>query len=91
MLRYMLYDCKEDFLLLAKEITYLTNFTKLNELQVEERGQVNFNTGEIKNDYQIAPLILMGFIENAFKHSTASQSDVNNSFISSIVYQRQFF
>lgn len=73
-LRYMLYDCKEDFVALPKEIEHLKNFTQLNELQIEERGKVTFNTEGIKSGYRIAPLILTVFIENAFKHSTASQS-----------------
>ncbi|HUH45808.1 MAG TPA: histidine kinase, partial [Arenibacter sp.] len=73
-LRYMLYDCKEDFVALPKEIEHLKNFTQLNELQIEERGKVTFRTENIKSEYRIAPLILMVFIENAFKHSTASQS-----------------
>lgn len=73
-LRYMLYDCKEKFVSLPKEIAHLKNFTKLNELQIEERGNVSFQTKNIKPGHQIAPLILMVFIENAFKHSTASQS-----------------
>lgn len=73
-LRYMLYDCKEDFVSLPKEIDHLKNFTQLNELQIEERGKVAFRTENIKSEYRIAPLILMVFIENAFKHSTASQS-----------------
>ncbi len=74
-LRYMLYDCKEDYVSLSKEIEHLRNFTKLNELQIEERGQVNFITENLQPDYRIAPLILTVFVENAFKHSTASQSD----------------
>ena len=74
-LRYMLYDCKEKFVSLPKEIEHLENFTKLNELQIEERGKVSFKTKNITAEYQIAPLILTVFIENAFKHSTASQSD----------------
>ncbi len=73
-LRYMLYDCKEDFVALTKEIEHLKNFTLLNELQIEERGEVSFTTENIDSDYRIAPLILTVFIENAFKHSTASQS-----------------
>ena len=73
-LRYMLYDCKEDFVALSKEIEHLKNFTQLNELQIEERGEVNFTTENIDSGYRIAPLILTVFIENAFKHSTASQS-----------------
>lgn len=74
-LRYMLYDCKEDYVSLTKEIEHLKNFTQLNELQIEERGTVNFHTENIKTDYRIAPLILTVFVENAFKHSTASQSE----------------
>lgn len=74
-LRYMLYDCKEDFVALRKEIEHLKNFTQLNELQIEDRGKVTFQTQEIPTGYLIAPLILTVFIENAFKHSTASQSE----------------
>jgi len=75
-LRYMLYDCKEDFVPLKKEIEHLKNFTALNELQIENRGKVTFKTNNSSSNYKIAPLILMVFIENAFKHSTASQSDL---------------
>lgn len=74
-LRYMLYDCREDFVALSKEIEHLRNFTKLNELQIEERGAVTFVSENVEQGYRIAPLILSVFIENAFKHSTASQSD----------------
>lgn len=74
-LRYMLYDCKEDFVALNKEIEHLKNFTQLNELQIEDRGKVTFRSENIPHGYLIAPLILSVFIENAFKHSTASQSE----------------
>ena len=47
---------------------------KVSELQVEDRGKVSFNIEGGTQDYQIAPLLLMVFVENAFKHSTASQS-----------------
>lgn len=73
-LRYMLYDCKEDFVALPKEIEHLKNFTQLNQLQIEDRGKVSFKSENIDSQYLIAPLILTVFIENAFKHSTASQS-----------------
>lgn len=74
-LRYMLYDCKEKLVPLSKEIEQLDNFTKLSELQIEERGVVNFRAPTVPSNHQIAPLILIVFIENAFKHSQASQSD----------------
>lgn len=74
-LRYMLYDCKEKYVSLVKEIMHIKNFTALNKLQIEHRGNIQFNTNNIPSNYTIAPLILMVFIENAFKHSTASQSE----------------
>ena len=74
-LRYMLYECKEAYVSLAKEVEQLENFTRLYQLQIEDRGEVRFQTDNIRPSYQIAPLILIVFIENAFKHSQASQSD----------------
>ncbi|WP_343486657.1 histidine kinase [Allomuricauda sp. d1] len=75
LLRYMLYECKEKFVPLQKEIEQLHNFIKLSKLQIENRGTVLFDTYDIENRYKIAPLILIVFIENAFKHSQAGQSE----------------
>jgi hypothetical protein len=72
-LRYMLYDCREDFVPLEKEIDHLRSFTSLNALQIGDRGKVTF-TADKAGTLRIAPLILSVFIENAFKHSTSSQS-----------------
>lgn len=74
-LRYMLYECKETYVPLAKELEQLENFTQLYELQIEERGDVRFRVQHVPSGFEIAPLILIVFIENAFKHSQASQSD----------------
>ena len=74
-LRYMLYECREKYVPLEKEVAQLENFINLNEMQIEERGNVKFSAQNIELGYSIAPLILIVFIENAFKHSTASQTD----------------
>ncbi|SHJ48841.1 sensor histidine kinase [Pseudozobellia thermophila] len=73
-LRYMLYECKEKFVPLKKELEQVSNFIKLYKLQIEERGKVDFRISEIGSEYKIAPLILIVFIENAFKHSQSGQS-----------------
>jgi len=73
-LRYMLYDCKEDYVALHKEIDHLKSFIALYELQIGNRGVVAVSFKNLSTGYSIAPLILMVFIENAFKHSTSSQS-----------------
>ena len=75
-LRYMLYGCKEKYVPLWNELKQLENFVKLNELQIEERGSIRFSSPDSNGrNYRIAPLILMVFVENAFKHSMASQED----------------
>lgn len=74
-LRYMLYECKEEFVPLIKEIDHLRNFIELYELQIEERGTVKFQTEIPQDNFQIAPLILNVFVENAFKHSQTGQSE----------------
>jgi LytS/YehU family sensor histidine kinase len=60
---------------LAKEVKHLRNFTALYELQIENRGQICFNQNINSSRHQIAPLILIVFIENAFKYSTDNQTD----------------
>lgn len=74
-LRYMLYECKERYVPLAKEVEQIKNFTQLYQLQIEERGKVSFNAKDIGSIHKIAPLILIVFIENAFKHSQAGLSE----------------
>ncbi|MBO6531643.1 MAG: sensor histidine kinase [Allomuricauda sp.] len=73
-LRYMLYESKEKLVPLKKELEQLGNFIRLYKLQIEDRGEVHFDVDDIKGDYRIAPLILIVFIENAFKHSQSGQS-----------------
>ncbi len=74
-LRYMLYECKVKYVSLNKEIEQLQNFIQLGNLQIEGRGKVNF-THEINTaGFQIAPLVLMVFVENAFKHSSSSLTE----------------
>lgn len=73
-LRYMLYECKAPYVPLQKEIEHLENYINLSKLQIEGRGNVFVNIGSIPPNYRIAPLILTVFVENAFKHSTSSQT-----------------
>ncbi|MEL7146649.1 MAG: histidine kinase [Bacteroidota bacterium] len=74
-LRYMLYDCKEDFVSLQEDLKQLENYVRLSELQIEERGEVKCTVTGVLPEHRIAPLLLMVFVENAFKHSTSSMKD----------------
>jgi Histidine kinase len=74
-LRYMLYECRARFVPLHKEIKHLKDYINLSKLQIEGRGIVNTTVGDIPENYNIAPLVLSVFIENAFKHSASSQTE----------------
>lgn len=74
-LRYMLYECRERYVPLAREVEHLEQFIRIHEMQIEDRGEVSFKTEGLQPGYSIAPLILSVFVENAFKHSTASMTE----------------
>ena len=70
-LRYMLYECSGDEVPLEKEIFMMQQYVNLEKLRYEDRIDINFNiNGNLKNK-QIAPLLILPFIENAFKHGAS--------------------
>ena len=75
LLRYMLYECQAARVPLEREVAQLSNYVQLSELQVESRGSVQFREELAYQGYEIAPLLLIVFVENAFKHSMATQSE----------------
>ncbi|MDW3651907.1 MAG: histidine kinase [Bacteroidia bacterium] len=75
LLRYMLYDSQEDFVAVDKEIKCLDDFVRLQTLQIGDRGNIEFSVTGKAGSQVIAPLLLIVFAENCFKHSTSSLSD----------------
>lgn len=67
-LRYVLYETKEDETDVAKEIEQIKSFIELQKIRSDNPYYVNFNIkGELKGQ-KIAPMIFIPFVENAFKH-----------------------
>jgi len=61
---------------LAKELQYLQNYIDLQKIRFGNKAFVDFKiTGEVSNQ-KIVPLLLIAFIENAFKHGVASDPSV---------------
>jgi len=77
LLRYQLYDCGEEKVSLEKEIGYLKNFISFHRLRKEETLLVSLQIGNIEPGLQIAPLLLVVLIENAFKF-VSNSSDKEN-------------
>jgi two-component system LytT family sensor kinase len=71
-MRYMLYECNDNKVDLAKELQYLHNYIDLQKIRFAGKAYIDFKVqGEIINQ-QIVPLLLIAFIENAFKHGVAN-------------------
>jgi two-component system, LytTR family, sensor kinase len=71
-MRYMLYDATSDQVLLEKEVEYLRSFVELQKLRLRQPGFVEITVEGEPNDKTIAPMLLIAFVENAFKHSSKS-------------------
>lgn len=70
LLRYSVYDAKELFVPLKSELTYINNYIDFEKIRVGERLVLTTSIEPvITNEIKIAPMLLIVFIENAFKHS----------------------
>lgn len=74
-MRYMLNEGDNKFVSLDKEIKYLEDFIELQKLRLEGRGKVLLQVEGDPQNYKIAPLLLVAFVENSFKHSMRSEID----------------
>jgi Histidine kinase len=73
LMRYSLYETKKQMVPLQKEIDYLKNYMELEKIRLEDSLQLQFNCDDkTGHEFEIAPLILIVFVENAFKHSRNS-------------------
>ena len=66
-LRYILYECNDKLINIEKEITFLNNFIDFVKLR-SSNSRINLVINAEIGNQQIAPLILLPFIENAIKH-----------------------
>jgi two-component system, LytTR family, sensor kinase len=68
MMRYMLYESNEERVPLSREIEYLNSYIELEKIRFEGDTFINFTIEGNINHAQIAPLLLISFVENIFKH-----------------------
>jgi sensor histidine kinase YesM len=68
MLDYLLYDCSADKVLLTKEITLIENYNYLQRVRFGHRLDILFTKEGNFSDIKIAPMLLLPFVENSFKH-----------------------
>jgi LytS/YehU family sensor histidine kinase len=85
----MLYDCRTDEVLLEKEVEVMKNYIDLEKERYGDKLDISINIeGDIQGKY-IAPLLILPFLENAFKHGTSQQ--LEKSWMSIDIAVKDFF
>ncbi len=71
LLRFALYESGEKFILLSKELKYIDDYISLQSMRLNENVKIHYETTEHSADKKIHPMLLVPFIENAFKHGVS--------------------
>ena len=75
LLRHSLYETQKPLVAISDEIELMKGYSQLERVRLEDDLQLEFtNTVEDNAPYQVAPLLLIVFVENAFKHAKFVQS-----------------
>lgn len=77
MMRYVLYETEKDNTLLSKELEFIKDYIELMRLRLSEKIKVDINIPQNFEDANLAPMLLLPFIENCFKHGISSQKSSN--------------
>lgn len=72
-MRFALYECDEEHIDLDKEIAMLKDYVELERVRCDDRVSISFVATGNFDDLQVPPLLLMPFVENAFKHGADNQ------------------
>lgn len=72
LMRYLLYDAKAEFVPLSDEITFLKNYIQLMRLRLTDKVNVQYDLPELPPGVEIAPLLFIPLVENAFKHGVSA-------------------
>ncbi len=79
LMRHIIYESKEHYISLGKEIEFVNNFISLQKIRTTEKTRIQYQIKGTIPEAKIAPLIFEPFIDNAFKHGLPGTE--NNDFI----------
>lgn len=75
MMRYVVTESTNDFVSLEKEISYITDYIDMQRLRVTDESNLVYKIIGDPKGKEIAPLVLIPFIENAFKYGINSEEN----------------
>jgi len=73
LMRFVIYETQHDFVPLSRKIEYIDTYIELQKLRLSSSVTVNYKVSGNPGSLQIAPLIMMPFIENAFKFGISTE------------------
>ena len=74
MLRYVFYDCSKERVFLSSEIKYIDNFIAFQQMKSDHKQNITLKSDLGVNNIEIAPMLFIPFIENAFKYSRIEET-----------------
>ncbi|MBO6522870.1 MAG: histidine kinase [Balneolaceae bacterium] len=74
-MRYMIYDANQTIVPITKEIQYMQDYIELERIRLNNPLDISFNISGNYEQTKIAPLILITFLENAFKHGVSDEAE----------------
>lgn len=75
LMRYMLYDSENSQIHLDKEISYVENYVDLQKIRFEEDVDIRYTVEGHASNQILEPMLLIPFVENAFKHGIGMVAD----------------
>ncbi|MCJ8208844.1 histidine kinase [Mucilaginibacter sp. RS28] len=74
LMRYILYEANQSRVPLQQEIKFLGSYVEVEKMRYAGEKEISFDVQGVDESHQIEPLLLLPFIENAFKHGLAEET-----------------
>jgi sensor histidine kinase YesM len=83
MMRYVLYESEKEKVPVTEEIAFLANYIEVQSVRYSDKIDIRFDTQGLRSDVMIEPMLLLPFVENAFKHGV--EDEASDGFIDIVV------
>ncbi|WP_156522631.1 sensor histidine kinase [Arachidicoccus ginsenosidimutans] len=90
-MRYTLEESQSEYVPLNDELAFINSYLELQRLRATEKTHIVFDVDEAVNDVKIPPLLLIPFIENAFKFGVSARQETQIKVAIHVVEKTLFF
>jgi sensor histidine kinase YesM len=87
MMRYILYEAAQPVVSLLREIEFISNYVAVERIRHQQNVTIDFDVQGLDNTYQIEPLLILPFVENAFKHGL--EQELGNGHVHIVICQTE--